>query len=92
MDGDVLSLSSSSSISSSAAAAAETQKDTSPKSDISLPQSQQEHKSAEELWYVPCVHVFFDIKTAMKNIKLFYHSQCQILSEIKINSYLTKCQ
>ncbi|XP_037637187.1 TNFAIP3-interacting protein 3 [Sebastes umbrosus] len=51
MDGDVLSLSSTSSLSSSsAAAAAETQKDTSPKSDSGLSQSQQEHKSTEELW------------------------------------------
>ncbi|XP_078116976.1 uncharacterized protein LOC144524531 [Sander vitreus] len=48
MDGDVLSLSSSSSLSSSAVA--ETQKDISPKSDSSLPQSQQDHKSTEELW------------------------------------------
>ncbi|XP_010734528.1 uncharacterized protein si:ch211-153b23.7 [Larimichthys crocea] len=46
MDGDVLSLSSFSSLSS----AAGTQKDTSPKSDSSLPQNQQERKSAEELW------------------------------------------
>nr|XP_046261966.1 uncharacterized protein si:ch211-153b23.7 isoform X2 [Scatophagus argus] len=46
MDGDVLSLSSSSSLSS----AAGTQKDTSPKSDSSLPQNQQKHNSAEELW------------------------------------------
>ncbi|KAG8004125.1 hypothetical protein GBF38_008235 [Nibea albiflora] len=46
MDGDVLSLSSFSSLSS----AAGTQKDTSPKSDSNLPQNQQEHKSAEELW------------------------------------------
>uniref|UniRef100_A0A3Q1C5S9 Uncharacterized protein n=1 Tax=Amphiprion ocellaris TaxID=80972 RepID=A0A3Q1C5S9_AMPOC len=54
MDGDLLSLSSSSSLSSSAAAvaaaAAEIQPDTSPKSDSSLPQSQQEHKSTEVLW------------------------------------------
>ncbi|XP_049442626.1 uncharacterized protein si:ch211-153b23.7 [Epinephelus fuscoguttatus] len=48
MDGDVLSLSSSSSLSSSAAA--ETQKDTSPKSDSSLAQSQQDRKSTQELW------------------------------------------
>lgn len=46
MDGDVLSLLSLSSLSS----AAETQRDTSPKSDSILPQSPQEHKSAEELW------------------------------------------
>ncbi|XP_040904900.1 uncharacterized protein si:ch211-153b23.7 [Toxotes jaculatrix] len=51
MDGDVLSLSSSSSLSSSpTTAAAETQKDTSPKSDSRLPQSEQKHSSAEELW------------------------------------------
>ncbi|XP_029368856.1 uncharacterized protein LOC115050330 isoform X2 [Echeneis naucrates] len=49
MDGEVLSLSSSSSLSSSPAAA-ETQKDTSTKIESSLPQSQQKHKSAEELW------------------------------------------
>ncbi|XP_044220601.1 uncharacterized protein si:ch211-153b23.7 [Thunnus albacares] len=46
MDGDVLSLSSFSSLS----ATAETQKDSPPKSESSLPQSHQEHKSAEELW------------------------------------------
>ncbi|XP_004541027.1 uncharacterized protein si:ch211-153b23.7 isoform X1 [Maylandia zebra] len=53
MDGDLLSLSSSSSLSSSAAEGEPTggQKDASPKSDSSLPQSQQEPKSAEEeLW------------------------------------------
>lgn len=48
MDGDVLSLSSFSSLS----AAAETEKDVPPKSDSSPPQSHQEHKSDEELWYV----------------------------------------
>ncbi|XP_033977341.1 uncharacterized protein si:ch211-153b23.7 [Trematomus bernacchii] len=48
MDGDVLSLSSFSSLSSSAASG--TQKETSPKSYSSLPQSQQDHKSTEELW------------------------------------------
>ncbi|XP_041845246.1 uncharacterized protein si:ch211-153b23.7 [Melanotaenia boesemani] len=47
MDGDLHSLSSSLSASSEAA---RTQKDTSPKSDNSLSQSQEEHKSAEELW------------------------------------------
>ncbi|XP_053180084.1 uncharacterized protein si:ch211-153b23.7 [Scomber japonicus] len=46
MDGDVLSLSSFSSLS----AAEETEKDVPPKSDSSLPQSHQEHKSDEELW------------------------------------------
>ncbi|XP_051276368.1 uncharacterized protein si:ch211-153b23.7 isoform X1 [Dicentrarchus labrax] len=46
MDGDMLSLSSFSSLSS----AAGTQKDTLSKSDSSLPQNQQEHKSSEELW------------------------------------------
>ncbi|KAM8733741.1 uncharacterized protein AB9X84_025382 [Acanthopagrus schlegelii] len=46
MDGDVPSLSSSSPLSS----AAGTQKDTSPKCDSSLPQSQQEHKSTQEIW------------------------------------------
>ncbi|KAK2849293.1 hypothetical protein Q5P01_009127 [Channa striata] len=49
MDGDVLSLASSSSTSSSSAAAG-SQKDNIPKSDSSLTQSQQEHKSSEELW------------------------------------------
>ncbi|KAK9517920.1 hypothetical protein VZT92_023252 [Zoarces viviparus] len=48
MDGDVLSLSSSSSLSSSGATG--TRKETSPKNDSSLPQSQQGHKSTEELW------------------------------------------
>ncbi|KAK5864959.1 hypothetical protein PBY51_016158 [Eleginops maclovinus] len=48
MDGDVLSLSSTSSLSSSAASG--TQKVTPPKSYSSLPQSQQDHKSTEELW------------------------------------------
>ncbi|XP_042349336.1 uncharacterized protein si:ch211-153b23.7 isoform X2 [Plectropomus leopardus] len=48
MDGDVMSLLSSSSLSSSAATG--TEKDTSAKSDSSLPQSQQDHKSTEELW------------------------------------------
>lgn len=48
MDGDVLSLSSSSSLSASTAAG--TQKDTSPKSNSNLPQSQQDHKSTEDLW------------------------------------------
>ncbi|XP_029021945.1 uncharacterized protein si:ch211-153b23.7 [Betta splendens] len=49
MDGDVLSLSSSSSLlSSSATAGAQT--DALPKSDSSLPQSHEEHKSTEELW------------------------------------------
>ncbi|KAF3693781.1 hypothetical protein EXN66_Car009457 [Channa argus] len=47
MDGDLLSLTSSSSTSS---AAAGSQKDSIPKSDSSLTQSQQEHKSSEELW------------------------------------------
>ncbi|XP_047190572.1 uncharacterized protein si:ch211-153b23.7 isoform X2 [Scophthalmus maximus] len=50
MEGDVLSLSSSSSLSSSAAALATETKDTSPKSDSSLHQSQKKHKSAEALW------------------------------------------
>ncbi|XP_059202665.1 uncharacterized protein si:ch211-153b23.7 isoform X2 [Centropristis striata] len=49
MDGAVLSLSSSSSLS-SLAAAAEPQKDTSPKSDSSLPRSQEGNKSTKELW------------------------------------------
>lgn len=49
MDGDVLSSSSSSALS----AAAGMQEDVSPKRDSSLPQKQQGHKSAEELWYVP---------------------------------------
>ncbi|XP_071314279.1 TNFAIP3-interacting protein 1 isoform X2 [Trachinotus anak] len=48
MDGDVLSLSSSSLSSSSAAA--ETQKDTLPEIDSSLPQREEKHKSAEALW------------------------------------------
>ncbi|XP_028271315.1 TNFAIP3-interacting protein 2 [Parambassis ranga] len=52
MDGDVLSLSTSSPLSSLSVAATEAgrQKDTSSISDSSLPQSQQEHKPAEELW------------------------------------------
>ena len=51
MDGDVLSLSSSPLLSSSAAVAAETE-ETSLRSDSSLFQGQQEHRSAEALWYV----------------------------------------
>ncbi|XP_034400000.1 uncharacterized protein si:ch211-153b23.7 isoform X2 [Cyclopterus lumpus] len=48
MDGDALSLSSVSSLSSSGATG--TQKDTSPKNDSSLHQSQQDQKSTEVLW------------------------------------------
>lgn len=70
MDGDLLSLSSSSSLSSSAAEGEPTggQKDASPKSDSSLPQSQQEPKSAEEeLWWVcKCVWVRVCVFLLMK--------------------------
>lgn len=51
MEGDLLSLSSSSSLSSPAGEATGEQKDASPKSDSSLPQSQQEPElTEEELW------------------------------------------
>ncbi|KAM9741869.1 uncharacterized protein ACNS7B_012808 isoform 1-T1 [Menidia menidia] len=49
MDGVLLSLSSSSSLPSSTAAT-EKQNDASPKSDGSVPQSREEHKSTEQLW------------------------------------------
>ncbi|KAF6731313.1 hypothetical protein FQA47_004690 [Oryzias melastigma] len=51
VEGELLSLSTSSSLSSSSAAAATgAQTDSSPKSESSLPQSQQEHESTPELW------------------------------------------
>lgn len=53
VEGELLSLSTSSSLSSSSAAAATgAQTDSSPKSESSLPQSQQEHESTPELWFV----------------------------------------
>lgn len=67
MDEGVLSLSSSSSLSS----AAGKQRDISPKSDGSVPQNQQGHKSAEELRYVLYVQ-YRSRKAIFISVILFY--------------------